>query len=297
MTLRLNGTTSGYVEIDSAATGGNNTIVLPSSNGTANQFLKNGSTAGTLGWSSLVEDASGRLLVGTAAASGAKVEVVSGADGDGIRLGYAGVPFGTQGPAIAFSQQNNSPAQVITSSIKGIMVNGAVGGEAGILTFNTSDAGAAPAERMRITSAGQLLVGGTNSNGAYNIQSNGTGVWGFGAYVNGSDERLKDNIYPLPASLDVVKELNPVAFQYKPEFTADTSVQPGFIAQELQTALAGQDYLEGVVQAGPEYLSVAYQALIPVLTKALQEAIAKIEALEAANAALETRLAALEAQQ
>ena len=61
--------------------------------------------------------------------------------------------------------------------------------------------------------------------------------------------------------------------------------------------MAGQDYLEGVVQAGPEYLSVAYQALIPVLTKALQEAIAKIEALEAANAALETRLAALEAQQ
>ena len=60
MTLRLNGTTSGYVEIDSASTGGNNTIVLPSSNGSANQFLKNSSTAGTLGWSSLVETAKGK---------------------------------------------------------------------------------------------------------------------------------------------------------------------------------------------------------------------------------------------
>jgi hypothetical protein len=140
---------------------------------------------------------------------------------------------------------------------------------------------------MRITSGGELLVGGTNDNGAFNIQCNGTGIWGFGAYVNGSDERLKENIHPLPASLDVVKTLNPVAFQYKSEFTADTSVQPGFIAQELQVALAGQDYLEGVVQTGPEYLSVAYQSLIPVLTKALQEAVAKIEILEAKVAALE----------
>jgi hypothetical protein len=33
-------------------------------------------------------------------------------------------------------------------------------------------------------------------------------------------------------------------------------------------------------------LSVAYQSLIPVLTKALQEAVAKIETLEAEVAAL-----------
>ncbi len=158
----------------------------------------------------------------------------------------------------------------------------------GRLVFSTTaDGASSPTERMRITSGGELLVGGTNDNGAFNIQCNGTGIWGFGAYVNGSDERLKENIHPLPASLDVVKALNPVAFQYKSEFTADTSVQPGFIAQELQVALAGQDYLEGVVQTGPEYLSVAYQSLIPVLTKALQEAAAKIETLEAKVAALE----------
>jgi hypothetical protein len=52
-------------------------------------------------------------------------------------------------------------------------------------------------------------------------------------------------------------------------------------------ALAGTNYAGGVVQQGPEYYSVAYQALIPVLTKALQEAIEKINALTARVAALE----------
>jgi len=66
MTLRLNGSTSGYTEIDAPAVAGSNTIVLPSGNGSANQLLKNGSTAGSLEFSSSVYiDSSQRLLVGT----------------------------------------------------------------------------------------------------------------------------------------------------------------------------------------------------------------------------------------
>jgi len=56
MTLRINGSTSGYAEIDSPAVGGNNTIVLPSGNGSANQLLKNGATAGTLEYASVTAD-------------------------------------------------------------------------------------------------------------------------------------------------------------------------------------------------------------------------------------------------
>ena len=48
MTLRLNGSSSGFTEIDAPAAAGSNRLILPTSNGTANQFLKNGSTAGTL---------------------------------------------------------------------------------------------------------------------------------------------------------------------------------------------------------------------------------------------------------
>ena len=48
MTLRLNGSSSGFTEINAPAAAGSNTLVLPTSNGSANQVLKNGSTAGTL---------------------------------------------------------------------------------------------------------------------------------------------------------------------------------------------------------------------------------------------------------
>ena len=54
MTLRLNGSSSGYTEIDAPAAAGSNTLTLPTSNGSANQFLQNGSTAGTLEFGSLV---------------------------------------------------------------------------------------------------------------------------------------------------------------------------------------------------------------------------------------------------
>jgi hypothetical protein len=58
MTLRLNGSTSGYVEIDAPATAGSNTLVLPNGNGTNGQYLQtNGS--GALSWQSVT---AGKIL-------------------------------------------------------------------------------------------------------------------------------------------------------------------------------------------------------------------------------------------
>ena len=49
MTIRLNGSTSGYTQLDSPAVGGNNTLLLPTGNGTSGQVLTtNGS--GALSW-------------------------------------------------------------------------------------------------------------------------------------------------------------------------------------------------------------------------------------------------------
>ena len=53
MTLRLKGSNSGDVSLKAPATAGSNTITLPTSNGSANQYLKNGSTAGTLEFGAL----------------------------------------------------------------------------------------------------------------------------------------------------------------------------------------------------------------------------------------------------
>ena len=48
MTLRLNGSTSGYTEIDAPAVAGSNTLVLPTGAGSAYQVVRNGATAGSL---------------------------------------------------------------------------------------------------------------------------------------------------------------------------------------------------------------------------------------------------------
>jgi hypothetical protein len=135
---------------------------------------------------------------------------------------------------------------------------------------------------------GECYVGGATDNGPYNLQCIGTGVWGAGAYVNGSDERIKNNIVPLGSGLDVVAKLNPVTYKYKEDWSKDQSTQTGFIAQELLTALEGKNYVDGVVQQGgsESYYSVAYQNIIPILTKAIQEQQALITQLQADVAAL-----------
>jgi hypothetical protein len=155
---------------------------------------------------------------------------------------------------------------------------------AGAVIFQTNNT-----ERARITSGGEVYIAGTTDQGAYNLQVNGTGVWGAGAYVNGSDARIKKEITTLDSALDVVVSLRPVTFRYKEEYSKDQSIQPGFIAQELQAAMTDKPYLGGIVQEGPQHLNVAYQSLIPLLTKAIQEQQALIESLTARIAALEAK--------
>ena len=54
MTIRLNGQTSGYVELEAPATAGSNTLVLPTNNGTSGQYLQtNGS--GALSWQTVTD--------------------------------------------------------------------------------------------------------------------------------------------------------------------------------------------------------------------------------------------------
>ena len=132
--------------------------------------------------------------------------------------------------------------------------------------------------RVTITSSGEVLIGNTD-NGAYNLQCNGTGVWGQGAYVNGSDRNIKDNIATIEKGLEYIQKMNPVKFRYKPNYTRDHSMQTGFIAQELQEVFASEDYVNGLVQQGV-HLSVAYQNLLPILVKAIQELKQEIDTLK-----------------
>ena len=72
MTLRLNGSTSGYTEIDAPAVAGSNTLVLPTGNGSAGQILGTDG-AGNLSW------VDGRMVLATAqnSTSGTSIDFTS----------------------------------------------------------------------------------------------------------------------------------------------------------------------------------------------------------------------------
>jgi hypothetical protein len=102
-----------------------------------------------------------------------------------------------------------------------------------------------------------------------------------------SDYRLKENVIPLADAVTRVKQLQPKRFNYiiDPDVTVD-----GFLAHEAQTVVP-----EAVVgthnqvddNGDPVYQGIDPSKLIPLLTAALKEAIAKIETLETKVAALE----------
>lgn len=106
-------------------------------------------------------------------------------------------------------------------------------------------------------------------------------------YSGTSDYRLKENVVPLNNAITKLKALKPVQFNWK-EFPT-TGNHDGFIAHEFQEVIPDgvtgkKDDLDKDGKVKPQGLDASFA--IPVLTKALQEAIARIETLEAEVAAL-----------
>lgn len=111
------------------------------------------------------------------------------------------------------------------------------------------------------------------------ITTNGTTT----AYVTSSDYRLKENIAPLTNAVSRLKQLAPKNFTWKSNPSLGTT--EGFIAHELQAVVPEAVFGEkdALDQDGkPKYQGVDSSMLVALLTAALQEAIARIEALEAA---------------
>ena len=53
-----------------------------------------------------------------------------------------------------------------------------------------------------------------------------------------------------------------------------------FVAQDLQQVLEGKNYADGIVKEDANQLNVAYQSIIPILTKAIQELTQRVKELE-----------------
>jgi len=110
-----------------------------------------------------------------------------------------------------------------------------------------------------------------------------------------SDYRLKDNIEPMSSQWDNIKSLNPCTFTFKTD-VANTQVM-GFIAHELAntypSSVSGDK--DAVDERGENiYQQLDYGLLTPFITKALQEAMIKVEILEQELAQKMQRIEALE---
>jgi len=108
------------------------------------------------------------------------------------------------------------------------------------------------------------------------------------AYNTSSDYRLKEDVQPMVGASDRLMALKPVNFAWK----VNGSRVDGFLAHEAKEvvpeAVTGEK--DAVDKDGkPEYQGIDQSKLVPLLTAALQEALQKIETLEARIAALETQ--------
>jgi len=161
------------------------------------------------------------------------------------------------------------------------------------------------AERMRISSGGNLTLGGTTvgAAGALSVQPNfddGAAVITFNrssttntsdvirfknggstvsqishnnstvTYGTSSDARLK-NILGEAKGLEIVNKLNPVNFEWKD----GGEIQDGLIAQEVEELIP---YAINVNEEG--YYSMDYSKLVTPLIKAIQEQQEQIDALQ-----------------
>jgi hypothetical protein len=170
-------------------------------------------------------------------------------------------------------------------------------------------------ERMAITDTGNVLVGTTTSSAKVTSSSSASGynyasvsvgnqpdhivfkadatttgsitrVGGTGvAYNTSSDYRLKEDWVAVADASTRVNALKPVNFAWK----VDGSRVDGFLAHELAEvvpeAVTGEkDAVDA--EGKPVYQGIDQSKLVPLLTAALQEALARIETLEADVATL-----------
>jgi hypothetical protein len=169
---------------------------------------------------------------------------------------------------------------------------------------------------MTLYSSGYIKIGNTSSAYVYPGIDNSLYLgspsfrWNLVYSVNGtassSDEREKTEISDSSLGIDFVKSLRPVSYKWKighndveTNDEGDVTVpRPGlrthwgFLAQEVKQSAddAGVDFGGWILTDTDDPESsqgLRYQQFIAPLTKALQEAIAKIETLEAKVAALE----------
>ena len=135
------------------------------------------------------------------------------------------------------------------------------------------------------------MIGFYNDNGYVGgIETNGSAT----EYNTSSDYRMKENVTALTGAATRLKTLKPYRFNFKSD---SSKTVDGFIAHEVSTAvpeaISGEKdavVTQAKIDLGiykqsqlndPVYQGIDQSKLVPLLVAALQEALTRIEALEA----------------
>ncbi|MEO0312071.1 MAG: hypothetical protein RIQ89_1728 [Bacteroidota bacterium] len=213
-TLRLSGSTSGYVGFTPAAAAGSTTYTLPSADGTSGQYLKtNGS--GTLSWAT---PSASITSVSNTSSTNTLSTTVNGVSGSGVNIINTNT---LTAASSAITSTLNGVASTLTPSsgtigtstylgfdASGNLVKGSVTGAwstignasttAGTNYIGTSDAvdfvtKTNATERMRITSSGRIGIGGISSP-SYLVSLVGTAAQTIGLERNATTSGNGSNL-------------------------------------------------------------------------------------------------------
>jgi|GEM_PF-1387048 len=131
-----------------------------------------------------------------------------------------------------------------------------------------------------------VVINGTNNNSKTFYVTGSAG--GSGAWSSKSDQRLKKNIHTIPNSLDKVRQLRGVNYEWRDPNNYEPGTRIGFIAQEVEQVLPE------VVEKESEYYSVQYAPVTALLVEAVKEQQIIIEELKIRNQSLVRQQSALQ---
>jgi hypothetical protein len=168
----------------------------------------------------------------------------------------------------------------------------------GVPRFFSSDSGLIQAISAGSATNENIFVGShsatsnTTGSNCILIKANGDIQNTNNSYTGISDIKLKENIVDAGSQWDDLKALRVVKYNLKPETNQETHTQIGLIAQEVELVCPrlvkdNPDRDAEGNDLGTVTKSVNYSVLYMKAVKVLQEAMERIEALEAKIAALE----------
>lgn len=210
----------------------------------------------------------------------------------------------------AMAEMVNASANGVSLSVDNFSTTSGFNSLEGIINFNQT--GSSPSGILGLSLAntgwGYGMSGVSNSNGGlglyaqvpspntnniYAIYSFGR-VLSTGGYFTTSDANLKTNIKPVQNAISLLSQIEPVYFDFKDEYSkfVEGKNQIGFLAQNIEKVLpmAISDVrliakkvvgkkMDNQVES-LQSKAVNYEALIPLLTKAIQEQQLIIEELQ-----------------